>query len=178
MRQRSSFLKPLMCGLALMLLPSTAVRGDDGDSSADASAGFHTSVEASQAVMIRVPVNANGEEDTTAAAIRVYTGPQVTGTPSDFATAWNSAVDGTSQPVVNTAGDSSTSMFNGGYYGWYNPYRYNGWYSNYYSNYYPQYYYSGSYYNYGYPYYSNYSNNWYYGNGYNYYYRYYWYPRR
>jgi hypothetical protein len=165
----------ILLGLALLVLPATVAWGDGGDSSADAGANFHDVVATSQAAMIRVPVNAAGDEDTSSAEIRVYAGPAVNGQPADFRAAWDRAADGNTQPVVN-GGDSST---NGGYgyYGWYNPYRSYGWYGNYYTSYYPSYYYSGYYYNYGSPYYYDYSNSWYYGNGYNYYYRYYWYPR-
>jgi hypothetical protein len=148
----------------------------DGDSSADADGGFHNQVSASTAVILRVPINAAGEELSDRAEMRLYSGAPVS-TNGDFATAFDGATPLTGQPTLPADGDSSTSFG----YGWSGyGYGYGGWCSPYtYASYSPYYSYYGSSWGFGSPYYSN-----YYGYGYGrsdcYGYnnwRYYYYPR-
>jgi hypothetical protein len=154
------------------LVWATPTIAEIGDTSADA-ASFHSVVRASEGVMIGVPINERGEENTSAAQIRVFDGPVPA--VSELPRAWARAVDGTRQPVhdsnadSSTDGDSSTSGWGWNRWGGY------GWRYNYYNYYQPRYYYYGNYYNYGQPYYYtnyyNYDTSPYYG------YRWYYYGR-
>ena len=124
-----------------------------GDSDADAAANFAPTVEASDAVMIRVPTDGRGGENTSAAEIRVVTNGSINGGPSDYLATWDSATDATQQPIATVSGDSNTSSnrdASTNYYGW-NPWRGNGVYQNYYANYRPTYYYGFNYWSYGRP---------------------------
>lgn len=140
----------------------------DDDSSADAPSGFDSVVAASKAVVIQVPVNEQGEELTSAASARLYSGVD-DATADNLKAVYDASLDISGQRQLTASDislDSSTS-------GWYR-YNYNyGWYNGYYNNYQPYYYNYGSYNYYGYPtYYSNYYNptGSYWG------YRYYYYP--
>lgn len=168
--------KPLALGIALALPAATSAYADS-DSSAKAQDGFRQVVEHSDAVMIRVPIDSQGRENTDDSEMRVVSAGGRTTAPSDYQAAWNTGVKVDKKAVKPSSGansDSSTSY----YYGWNNWYGY-GWNYNYYYNYRPYYssYYYGSPYNYYYsnPYYYSYYN---YNNYYPYYgYRYYWYSR-
>jgi hypothetical protein len=166
-----------LAGLALVATLAAPAFAQ-GDSSADADAGFHNQVAASTAVILRVPINAKGEELSDKAEMRLYNGAPVS-TSGDFATAFETSTSLAGQPVLTTGadGDSSTSYgygwsgYGNGYGGWCSQY--------YYSSYTPSYTYGSSSWGYSRPYYND-----YYGYGYNrpgcYGYndwRYYYYPR-
>lgn len=146
----------LAAGLALGF--ASAGFADD-DSSSDVSGGFAQSVEESEAVIIRVPVNAQGAEVTDDAEMVLHHGADL-GTSGDLTAAFTAGQSVAEQPEVDLDSDSSTS--HRGYYGW-NRWRYNGCYNNYYRGYSPVYYYGSNYWNYSYSYYRNYF-------GYRYYY--------
>jgi hypothetical protein len=139
-------LQTLMLGFGLALsVPAFA----QGDSSADA-AGFARTVEGSDAVIVRVPIDAQGRELSSAAELRVYTGADMSTSADGLAAAFDRAVDASAQPQVDIDADSSTSWGSSCNYGW-NRYSYgSGWnYGSYYSSYTPTYYYgyNTSYYN-------------------------------
>jgi hypothetical protein len=148
---------PAAIGAALLVgAPTLALAGDD--SSADVSGGFAALVAESQGVLIKVPVNADGAENTDAAEMRLNVSTSVSDS-TNLAAVFDTAVDVSAQPQVSDADldrDSSTGWRHWNNYGW----RY-----NYYYSYRPAYYYYGNYYNYNYGY--NYYYNYY---GYNYYY--------
>jgi hypothetical protein len=146
--------------------PVSSLAMADGDSSSDAAGGFAAHVAQSQAVIIQVPINAQGEELTDAADMRLYQGADLN-TNGDFASAFATAQPAADQPEVDVSADSSTH----GSYGW-SSWRNNGWSYNYYYNYRPTYYYNTYSYNYYTPYYRN-----YYTGGNYYGYRYYYYRR-
>lgn len=146
--------------VASMAVVSAAALAD-GDSSADASNGFAQSVEESEAVIIRVPVNAQGAEMTDAAEMVLHHGADL-GTSGDLVAAFAAGQDAGEQPEVDVNSDSSTSRYS---YGW-NRWRNYGYYNYYYRNYTPTYYYYGGSWSYNYGYYRNYNN-----------YRYYYYRR-
>jgi hypothetical protein len=168
---RAQLKRLFVIALAVAGMPLVA-RADGGDSSADAAAGFHRTLSAASGIMIRVPHNANGDENTNAAELRVYSGHDSVTDGTNLQTVWNEATPAPEQQHgvtdADVTRDSST-------WGWYGNYGYNNWgYNNYYYgygyqnygyyyNWNPCYYYSGSYYNYGYPYSYGYGN-------YNYYY--------
>lgn len=169
MRMFGKKLRSLSLGAALLLVPTGFAFSEGGDSSSDAADGFARVVEGSTAVMIRVPLNAQGAEDTNAAEMRVYTGQPVSG--AQLEAAWQTGVDASTQPVLNR--DSSTSVGRDGYYWGWNQWNNWGWQSAYYyNNYQPYYGYYGNYYNYYRPtYYNSYYSQPYYGYyGYRYYY--------
>jgi hypothetical protein len=151
----------------------------DEDSSADAQARFTQTVEDAGGVVLRVPINEQGQELASAAEMRVVSGDVDTST--NLPEAFRTGVDAGQAPALG--GDSSTDA-DSSTYGWYGGWRGYGWYPSYYYNsYYPRYYSYGNYYNFGYPYYRNYyynsyRPNWnYYGLGNYYGYRYYGYRR-
>lgn len=149
---------------ALSALPAMA----DDDSSSDVPAGYLHKVEAATAVIIKVPVNARGEELTSAAEMRLYSGANLQSGSNPIA-AFEASESVASLPTV-TADDINRDSSTWGWCG-YNNYGYGGWYNNYYYSYQPYYYNYGNYYNYSYGYaYNNYYNAYpYYG------YRYYYY---
>lgn len=162
--------KIMFAGTLTMVAPCSSIMADD--SSADVDGGFNRLVRSSEAVMIRVPINDRGQENTGAAEIRVHQGDGQVGAPQDFVTAWDSSQDGSNQPV-QSLDDSDTSDSSTWWWGW-RAWRHHGWYNNYYYSYRPAYFYYGNYYSYSTPYYYN---NYY---GYTspvYGYRYYYYPR-
>jgi hypothetical protein len=150
---------------ALLLGAPLAQAADDRDTSADAS---HAAVSDSGGVILRVPINAQGEENTDAAELAVTS--QSGDVPaSQLPQVWTDATVMDRSTAIaqdsSTSSDSSTWGWSRWYgYGWRSPY--------YYSYYTPSYRYYGSYY----PYYGSYYG--YYPSYYNYYgYRYYYYPR-
>jgi hypothetical protein len=161
----------ILLGVGLLLsVPSVALA--DRDSSADVVGGFAQTVIQSDAAILRVPINQQGEEVQDQAELRVYSGKGVTNA-EDLQTAFDQSVSAlapSSDTSADVSSDADSSTY--GRWGWRNNY-YRGYnYYNYYNYYRPYYYYGGYYYNYGYPsYYYNYYWNPYYG------YRYYYYPR-
>lgn len=138
-----------------------------GDSSSDVPGGFADVMEKTKGVMVRVPINASGQEDTNRAELRFYQRNDTVTKASDPKALWERAINPGNSPEVrgtNAPADSDSSTW--GWYNWYNV----GWaYPYYYSYYYPTFY--SYYYNY-YWYYSYYSYWNYYD--YRYYYYYYW----
>ncbi len=137
----------------------------NGDTSADVSGGFADVLNRTHAVVLRVPINDKGEENTNAAEIRFDHSNEAVTRATNPETVWSRAVNpGRAAEVLGTnapAGDSSTW----GWYNWYNI----GWaYPYYYSYYYPTFYWNSYYYYYAYGWYWN----WY---DYRYYYYYSWY---
>lgn len=143
--------------MAFLLYPGFS-NANDSSASSDQ---FAKQVDLSAGVILRVEVNADGEENGGTAQMRMDVGDIPSG--SSMIDAWNHATKIDDQPVVTEEevnSDSSTR-------GWY-PYRNDRWYSPYYYNnsYRPYYYNYGYRYNYYRPYYNTYDN-----------YRYYYYPR-
>jgi hypothetical protein len=145
---------------AIAVYPAAA-RADHGDSASDAPGGFADAIQHTHAVLLRVPVDAAGRENTGAAELRFYQANAPVTAASNPELAWSHATDLGRTPEVmgrnSPQGDSPTW---GWWYwynvGWVNPY--------YYSYYYPTFYWNNYYYNYSYAWYWN-----WYG------YRYYWY---
>jgi hypothetical protein len=149
--------------LCLGTVPALA----DGDSSADAS-GWTQRVQASQGVVVRVPVNDRGEELTSAATARLSDSTSTNGPAIKAA-----YEHGTDLSTVARFSDTSTSRDSStwGWYSWNYDY---GWRSNYYyDSYRPYYTYGGNYWSYGNPY----SYSYYYPSSYYWGYNYYYYPR-
>lgn len=145
----------------------TTAFADDAprDSSAD-SAGFIQDIRNAHGVVLRVPINDKGEENTAAAIMKVnLTSKEVT-TSTDLPTLWSAGkpLDESTLLSADSPTDSSTWGWYGyrHHYGWAQPY--------YYRSYYPSASYYGNYYNYYPSYYSS-----YYYPTYNYGYRYYYY---
>jgi hypothetical protein len=142
---------------AFLLYPGFS-NASDSTASSDK---FSDQVEWSEGVILRVEVNADGEENGNTAQMRMDVGEVPSG--SNIIDAWDHALKIDDQPVV------AEEDFNNGLStrGW-NPYRNDRWYRPYYyNNIYRPYYYNYNYrYNYYRPYYNDYNN-----------YRYYYYPR-
>lgn len=175
-----NFLRAVGCGIlaaGMSAFYPYSAHADDRDSNADAT--FH-SVSDSTGVLLRVPIDAHGDEDTNAAELRVLTiepGRAVTADslPHEWANA--RTMDLNTAAPGDSSVDSSTSWWgwnNWCGYGWRSPYHY-------YYNYTPSFNYYGDHYryagyshpNYSYPsYYNSYRPH---GNYYGY--RYYHYPR-
>lgn len=127
---------------------SASVTGDGEETveaSSQAEGGFDAVVKESSAVVLRVPINAKGEENTSAAEIRL-----INGSPSmseqALVGAFDSAESMADVPVVDSEETVDVSTC-----GWNSYYGYGGWQpSYYYSSYQPTYYSYGSYYNYSY----------------------------
>ncbi len=158
--------KFLLCAAFAIASGATFAEGRDNDSPSDLPDGFPGLMRQTDGVMVRVPIDASGREDTNRAELRFH--PKDRATPGDVKSRdpvalWSAAVDpGASDEVLGTnapAGPDGDSPTWGWYY-WYNV----GWaYPYYYSYYYPTFYYNNYYY---YSYYTSWN---YYG------YRYYWY---
>jgi hypothetical protein len=164
-----NFISSLWCrvllalAVASSLMTAQLVRADD--TSADAPSGFGSVIKKSKGVLLRVPVNAQGEENTNAAEMRFYQGENRLEAGERLPTAWDRAVAvdkndevvlGKNTSSVNPADDSST-------WGWYH-WHWNGWMQPFYYYYYvPTFYYYNFWYSY--PFYSF----WNFG-GYRYYY--------
>jgi hypothetical protein len=140
----------------------------DGDPVEGTSDGFFNEVTEAQGVVLRVPVNAAGEENTSLAEMRLHTEGMIVEEGSNaLEQAWEESL---SLEGMNTLGDQQINDVSTR--GWYN-YRNNGYRSAYYYYNYRPYYrnYNRYYNNYYRPYtYTSYRNPYYYG------YRYYYYP--
>lgn len=139
------------------------------DSSSDAPLGFGQVVPSAKGVLLRVPINKRGEEDTDNATLRFYNGPTPVTASSPVNELWQRSRElkdspellGQRGPVQDPRRDSSTW----GWYNWCN----RGWmYPYYYITFYPTFYYDASWY---YFTYFTYWNWW----GYRYYYYTWWY---
>jgi hypothetical protein len=141
------------------------------DTDADAPDGFTDVMNATRGVIVRVPVNARGEENTSAAKMRFFQEATPVTKASDGRAVWSRSIDpgdsaavrGTNLPhrvVGPTNRDSSTwGWYNWWGYGWAQPYYFSWWYPTFYwNNYYWQF---------------NYGWSWWYS-GYNYYWYYWW----
>lgn len=170
----------LQCGVLAgglwILHPSTSL-GEDRDSNTDA---VFQAVATSAGALVRVPVNANGDEDTNAAELRVYepdAGSTAEVIAASLPTVWekSKSMELSTAAPADMSSDSSTSWWGWNRwsgYGWRQPYYY-------YNSYAPVFNYYGSYYNYyGYNY-NTYPTYWNSYIPYNNYYgcRYYYYPR-
>ena len=165
-------LSSLLIANALVFAPAAFA---DGDSSSDAGAGFVQALDASEGLMVLVPVNDKGEELVSAAETRlIKKGFSIDG---DFATSFvQSELVNTDAGVtdVDVNADSATT---GWYYGSsYRNHQYyrttNVWCPTYYQSYTPNYYHQGYRYSYQRPVYRNYP-----GHGQYHGYRYYYYSR-
>src|SRR6185437_3648487 len=90
-----------------------------GDSSSDAPGGF-TAVKQSTAVIIAVPIDAQGRENVSAATMHLYSGAAVRSS-DDLRAAFAQGVDVTNAPRVTSGDiqhDSSTCGWYGGDYGY------------------------------------------------------------
>ncbi len=88
---------------ALSLAP--VLRADNGDSSADVRGGFANAMLKTKGVIVTVPVNAAGEENTDLAQMRVYEGNAPVKTAEDVSTAWTNARDIKTLPGASEAVD-------------------------------------------------------------------------
>lgn len=147
------------------------------DSSSNLVNGF-SQVSQGKGLMVRVPVNAQGQEDGRLAEVRVPFSASVNSNDvNQLARAFDASTK-ISPSMFDVTNDSSTHLNFGGYgYGWNYGYYY-GWQNpNYFYSYNWGYAYNNYTYVYATPYYSTYYAPYYYNN-YNYYgYRYYYYPR-
>jgi hypothetical protein len=165
-------IKSLLTALTFLGISSAAapvLASDDSD--ADAPHGFTDVMNATRGVIVRVPVNALGYENTDAAEMRFFQKDTQVTRATDPRAIWegsikpsdSAAVRGTNLPheaVGPTGRDSSTW----GWYDWWGT----GWaYPYYFSYWYPTFYWGGNYWQYSYYW------NWYYP-GYTYYYYYWW----
>jgi hypothetical protein len=115
----------LILATATLSFGSLALADDNGDSSADTS--FVSEVEASQGMMIMVPVNEAGEENTDAAQVRLDTSSEGVSSEADISTAWNEGLDVTDAAQVSDAdidSDSSTGFRHRQNRGWQPAYHY------------------------------------------------------
>ena len=179
MKLTKSLLGPMFAA-SLVASLTTSQTFADSDSSAMDSSTMTAVVENSGAVMIRVPVDADGHELSSAAEMRVTAAVDAS-TLAALPTAWNDGIDMTRAPILDSSTDSDSSTNHSGWNQWNN---YNsGWgNTNYnrnscYNNYRPVYYNYGNQYSYSNPRYYNTYQPFNYGNyschGYSYYY----YPR-
>jgi hypothetical protein len=154
----------LLSGLVLAWNGSMAL-GDSTDSNSMSQGGFAKAVSQAKGVVLRVEINAEGQENRESATMRVNTSQEQVTTADEVQTAFANGLSSDAQPQVSSidmARDSNT-------FGWWH-YRHNGWAQPYY--YY--YNYTPVYYNYGYSY--NFYNPYYYNVwSYPYSYRYYYY---
>ena len=137
-------IKAMIAGAALMLVSPTGFAQDDlgDDTSADVDAGFFAKLDQSKGVVLRVPINAAGEENATKAELRIDEGQFDEDRPQDLETVWRHGESVSTQPQITDEDierDSST-------WGWHR-YRYNSWVRPYYyySYYRPSFYYGGYY---------------------------------
>lgn len=166
MQFASRVLSRVVLGAALLIAGSGVYAQDEGDSSADAPGRFADVISKSKGVVIRVPMNASGEENTDMAEMRFYQKTTPVKHNSNPSKLWSEAVSAGKTDEVTGRNmpeghDSST-------WGWWNWYG-RGWvYPNYFTYYYPTFYWGGWWYRY------NYFWNWRF-NGWNYYYFNWWY---
>lgn len=166
----------MMKAVVLSLVLGTPAFANSDSSAVDANA-MATVVKSSKGVMIRVPVNEQGQELAAGSEMRVVNDAA---TSSDTAkSVWDNGLDASKGPRVDSSTSADSSTHGWRRWGWNNWVGYNwGWYAPYYyTTYYPTYYYGDYVYNYGVPTYYN-----YYAPGYYYSYpawgyRYYYYPR-
>lgn len=158
---------------ALISVSSSAVLADR-DSSAIDSQALTSLVQESTGVVLKVPINAQGEELRSGTELRVVNATNMSTRSENLPNVWSAGVDSSNTPQVDSSTDSGDSST----WGWNRWNNYYGWSNNCYSNWYqPTYYYYGTNYNYGYYNYYNHYQPYYY-NGYNYAgYRYYYYIR-
>jgi hypothetical protein len=167
-------LNSLLIVNALVFAPAAFA---DGDSSSDAAAGFVQNLDASEGLMVVVPINDKDEELVSAAETRIVKeGFSIEG---DFATAFNAAEPVDTDAAVTDVDVNSDSATSGWYYGntTYRNHRYyrstNVWCPTYYyRTYTPSYYHRGYRYSYHRPVYRTYP-----GRGQHHGYRYYYYGR-
>jgi hypothetical protein len=152
-----------LAGIAALALAAPVAYGWDGDTSADVD-GFASTLNNAPGVVLRVPIDAEGRENSSSAELRVA--ERTVASPEEVETAFARGLATTGQPQI-TGQDISTDSSTCGFFS----YQYNwGWSpAYYYYNYTPTYYSGGYYYTYTTPYY-------YYSN-FDYGYRYYYYPR-
>jgi hypothetical protein len=145
---------------------ATSFADVDDDSSADAPGRFTEVISKSKGVIIRVPQNPSGAENTNAAEMRFYQKTSPVTKSSNPLKLWADAIPAGSSDAVmgrNMPQDHDSSTW--GWWNWYGL----GWvYPNYYVYYYPTFYWGGWWYHY------NYFWNWRFG-GWNYYYYTWWY---
>ena len=148
-------------GATTAMLFAASAMADNSDSSASAAAGYAETVAGSDAVIVKVPIDANGLEVRDAAEMRV-TGAADNST-SSLESAFASGVSVDTQAVFDVNSDSSTSW---GHCGWSN------WqgYGNGYNYYTPSYTYYQSTWSYQYNYSQTSYSPWGGYNSYNYYY--------
>jgi hypothetical protein len=175
---KTGILSSILLTTGLMLSP---VAFADGDSSSDVQHGFITTLQASEGLIIKVPINEAGEELVSEAETRITT--EAVGSESDYATAFDSGTAVNLDEAVTEFDVAADSATYGWYYGRshyrdYSHYRTPGyWSSSYYRSYYPSYYSYGSYYPYYRPTFRTYYGS--YGHHYRHYgHRYYHYGRR
>lgn len=151
--------------LSAMVVTPLSYADGPSDSSSDASRGFLSDVQASKALVLRVPINERGEENTSMASMRLYQGDEDLSQGADIVTAWDESKSIDDQPTVS--GDAPTDGSTWGWYGyrgrgWARPYYYSGYtpYAYYYGSSY--YYRTPSYYSYYSPYYGSYGYRYYY----------------
>ena len=149
-------------------LAQPAFADDQIRDSSSAANSFHATVKSAKGVVLRVPVNAQGQENTSAVVMRLYDGEtRATANDAKIEQIWNAG-----KSIGNVPEVSEQAIQDGATWGW-NRYNYNtGWNYGYnYYNYRPYGYYYGNYYNYSYNNYTPYYYTNYYGNyGYRYYY--------
>lgn len=119
----------LLFAATLTVCGSAAVADESADSNAQAGQEFAAKLERSQGVMVRVPVTADGQEDSTNAEMRVLLSEQDLASPAAADSAFERGLDASIGAVLSDGGDSSTNHSNGNSYGW------NSWNSNGYSSY-------------------------------------------
>jgi hypothetical protein len=164
----------------LLAFSAPAFADGEDDSSADANTSFVDVMNAAHGVIVAVPVNADGDENTDAAVLLAYTGPESLLEEGKIDKALASSVEiGKRAEVLDPESDSNTDSDSSTNRRW-NNYWGHGWRNyGYYYGYRPYYNYNNYYWNYGYPYYyGRYYGNWgNYYNGYGYsYYNTYYYP--
>ena len=94
--------RSLILGMGLTLAAVTAPAFAGDDSSSDASGGFGAQVDQASGVIVRVPINAQGEELTEAAEVRLHSGEDMS-TSGDFNAAFEHGVDAASQTAVSSS---------------------------------------------------------------------------
>lgn len=151
-------------GVALVMWTSPMLADDTPrDSSSDAASSFISDVKNANGLVLRVPINENGEENISKASIRIDLRSTDSGQQSDLRDLWTESkpVDDSTKLDADTPVDSSTwGWYGWGGQGWARPY--------YYRSYSPSAYYYGRSYTYSPSYYQS-----YYGGSYGYRYYYY-----
>lgn len=158
-------MKLLNFAVSTLIAVSSSAVFADRDSSAIESQKLTRLVQDSTGVVMKVPINAAGEELQSGTELRVVNATDMSTSSENLPNLWNIGVDSSKTPQLDSSTDNGDSSTWWGWNRWNTNY---GWSNNYYSNWYqPTYYYYGSNYNYGYYNYYNYYQPYYY-NGYNY----------